>query len=97
MVAGALALITGVILFCTGLVGRSPHANLLREPGPPHLRGARNPQQARGAGRRTAPGSTRQPRMKLRAVILDYGNVICRPPTAQQMSQAAALLRNHRR
>jgi putative hydrolase of the HAD superfamily len=29
--------------------------------------------------------------MKLRAVILDYGNVICRPPTEQQLSDAAAL------
>ena len=29
--------------------------------------------------------------MKLRAVIFDYGNVICRPPTEQQLSEAAAL------
>jgi putative hydrolase of the HAD superfamily len=29
--------------------------------------------------------------MKLRAVIFDYGNVICRPPTQQQLSDAAAL------
>jgi len=29
--------------------------------------------------------------MKLRAVIFDYGNVICRPPTPQQLSEAAAL------
>jgi putative hydrolase of the HAD superfamily len=29
--------------------------------------------------------------MKLRAVIFDYGNVICRPPTQQQLSEAAAL------
>ena len=29
--------------------------------------------------------------MKLRAVIFDYGNVICRPPTQQQLSAAAAL------
>jgi putative hydrolase of the HAD superfamily len=28
--------------------------------------------------------------MKLRAVILDYGNVICRPPSQQQLSDAAA-------
>jgi len=28
--------------------------------------------------------------MKLRAVIFDYGNVICRPPTQQQLSEAAA-------
>ncbi|MEO8053500.1 MAG: HAD family phosphatase [Acidobacteriota bacterium] len=27
--------------------------------------------------------------MKLRAVIFDYGNVICRPPTEQQLSEAA--------
>lgn len=29
--------------------------------------------------------------MKLRAVIFDYGNVICRPPTQQQLSDAAEL------
>jgi putative hydrolase of the HAD superfamily len=29
--------------------------------------------------------------MNLRAVIFDYGNVICRPPTQQQLSEAAAL------
>ncbi len=29
--------------------------------------------------------------MKLRAVIFDYGNVICRPPSEQQLSDAAAL------
>jgi len=29
--------------------------------------------------------------MKLRAVIFDYGNVICRPPTQQQLCDAAAL------
>ena len=29
--------------------------------------------------------------MKLQAVIFDYGNVICRPPTEQQISEAAAL------
>jgi len=29
--------------------------------------------------------------MNLRAVIFDYGNVICRPPTPQQLSEAAAL------
>jgi len=29
--------------------------------------------------------------MKLRAVIFDFGNVICRPPTQQQLSEAAAL------
>ena len=29
--------------------------------------------------------------MKLRAVIFDYGNVICRPPTEQQLNEAAAL------
>ena len=29
--------------------------------------------------------------MKLRAVIFDYGNVICRPPTEQQIGAAAAL------
>ena len=29
--------------------------------------------------------------MKLRAVIFDYGNVICRPPTPQQLSEAAEL------
>ncbi len=29
--------------------------------------------------------------MKLRAVIFDYGNVICRPPSEQQLSEAAAL------
>ena len=29
--------------------------------------------------------------MKLRAVIFDYGNVICRPPTEQQLSEAAEL------
>ena len=29
--------------------------------------------------------------MKLRAVIFDYGNVICRPPTQQQLSEAAEL------
>ena len=29
--------------------------------------------------------------MKLRAVIFDYGNVICRPPTPQQLSDAAEL------
>ena len=29
--------------------------------------------------------------MKLRAVILDYGNVICWPPTSRQLSDAAAL------
>jgi putative hydrolase of the HAD superfamily len=29
--------------------------------------------------------------MKLRAVIFDYGNVVCRPPTQQQISEAAAL------
>ena len=29
--------------------------------------------------------------MKLRAVIFDYGNVICRPPSQQQLSEAAAL------
>ncbi|MDP9112606.1 MAG: HAD family phosphatase [Acidobacteriota bacterium] len=29
--------------------------------------------------------------MKLRAVIFDYGNVICRPPTPRQLSEAAEL------
>lgn len=29
--------------------------------------------------------------MKLRAVIFDYGNVICRPPSEQQLSDAAEL------
>jgi putative hydrolase of the HAD superfamily len=29
--------------------------------------------------------------MNLRAVIFDYGNVICRPPTPQQLTEAAAL------
>lgn len=29
--------------------------------------------------------------MKLRAVIFDYGNVICRPPSEQQLSEAAVL------
>jgi putative hydrolase of the HAD superfamily len=28
--------------------------------------------------------------MKLRAVVFDFGNVICHPPSAQQLSQAAA-------
>src|SRR5258706_7639546 len=35
--------------------------------------------------------SARSPRMKLRAVIFDFGNVICRPPTDQQIGEAAAL------
>jgi hypothetical protein len=43
MLVGALALVTGVILFCTGLLGRSDDANLFRKPGPAHLRGSRNP------------------------------------------------------
>jgi putative hydrolase of the HAD superfamily len=29
--------------------------------------------------------------MKLRAVIFDFGNVICRPPTERQLSEAAAV------
>jgi putative hydrolase of the HAD superfamily len=29
--------------------------------------------------------------MKLRAVIFDYGNVICHPPAPQQLSEAAAM------
>ena len=29
--------------------------------------------------------------MKLRAVIFDYGNVICRPPSEQQIREAAGL------
>ena len=36
-------------------------------------------------------GGTATAAMKLRAVIFDYGNVICRPPTEQQISEAAAL------
>ena len=52
IIVGALALVTGVILFCTGPAGRSSDAHVFREPGTPHLRRARNPHPARGEGRR---------------------------------------------
>ena len=47
MIAGALLFLTGLMMFSTGLLGRGADAHVLRKPGPPHLRGARDPDAAR--------------------------------------------------
>ena len=92
MLLGALALVTGVILFCTGLLGEVLTRTYFESQGRRiyAVREIRTRREAESRRRsRTAAAEWRP----VRAVIFDFGGVLCFHPTDEQIAPRRAKLR----